>query len=594
MKHYPSHPLSHDVKTICYYYLSHEGESAYIPATRISLSADGSRKHSIVNTPLPRSSSTTTESTENSSASLLSSAASSETAFLSTLDVPAKDAQPFTQDNSHFNAEVVPRLGLPKDWTIYTLSRGRSKPKNPHLHIPSFRRAFYFDDPSDGHGRRPSKISPTTSDFRDIDLDRIDYSRPLSFELATETAHAAESFLSHPSSLDLHKTLRSPVRSPPILPELNLGGPFRIDAADFVAEVTKEQPHPIIHDNATVSSPANIIYPFHPDIPHRPDVQFSRPLPREFSDEQLHEIRRRTRHTIRVVTRASIGLTATLALSGVAPQLLIAAAINAYCLGRGVHRLRQQLDFLKNNELKVKKRDSKPNSLSTSFLRFPNLTWTYWSKVVLAIAEGVAVKVAFMAITINHDDFIVVTHQLVGSHTEAIVEQLHEHPLPGIRALNEYFITPMEHVQQCLGIPTMAERAGAADHQVGVGTVFGDGSWDGSDVELLLKNIFVVGGVQAIMEQGVDVVQDHFGRAVVGVKERIEGNWRWSREKGWGFSHQLDPRIANIHPSEHGTYQGPVRVDVKALLQKDQARKEAEHKWLSEWMNKSSRRSSSL
>jgi hypothetical protein len=60
----------------------------------------------------------------------------------------------------------------------------------------------------------------------------------------------------------------------------------------------------------------------------------------------LHELRRKTRHRIRVVTRNSLGLAVNLGLSSVAPQMLIAAAINGFCLGIGGYKLHQHLRFL--------------------------------------------------------------------------------------------------------------------------------------------------------------------------------------------------------------------------------------------------------
>lgn len=131
------------------------------------------------------------------------------------------------------------------------------------------------------------------------------------------------------------------------------------------------------------------------------------------------------------------------------------------------------------------------------------------------MAEGVAVKVVFMAITINHDDFIILAHETLGSHAAPLIELLHSHPIPGFDTINEFFIKPMEHTQLALGLPTMAQRA--AD----VGTIFGMGGWDSTSAALLIENVFVIGSVQAAMEHVVDIIQDEVGRATLFIKERL-------------------------------------------------------------------------
>jgi hypothetical protein len=95
-----------------------------------------------------------------------------------------------------------------------------------------------------------------------------------------------------------------------------------------------------------LSSVVQAIYAQNADLLKKPKLQRARPLPRDFTEHQLKELRRKTRHRIRVVTRNSLGLAVNLGLSSVAPQMLIAAAINGFCLGIGGYKLHQHLRFL--------------------------------------------------------------------------------------------------------------------------------------------------------------------------------------------------------------------------------------------------------
>lgn len=122
------------------------------------------------------------------------------------------------------------------------------------------------------------------------------------------------------------------------------------------------------------------------------------------------------------------------------------------------------------------------------------------------MAEGVAIKLIFLAITLNNDDFLVLTHEMVSAHSETITPMLHE--LPGFSHAHHAFMLPIEKIQEALGLPTMAQRA----------VDFGAGGWyDPADV--VLKNMFLVGAVQMAMETAIDQVQDRFSRAVENVKE---------------------------------------------------------------------------
>jgi hypothetical protein len=121
--------------------------------------------------------------------------------------------------------------------------------------------------------------------------------------------------------------------------------------------------------------------------------------------------------------------------------------------------------------------------------------------IIVAVVEGVAIKLVFLAITLNNDDFLVLTHELVSSHSETIMPMLHE--LPGFSHVHQAFMLPIEKIQEMLGLPSMAQRA----LEFG-----GSGGWfDPADV--VLKNMFLVGAVQVAMETAVDQVQDRLSRA---------------------------------------------------------------------------------
>lgn len=265
-----------------------------------------------------------------------------------------------------------PRLGLPKDWIIYALSKSHSSkdedkdalhkppaspptspppPSSPSS--PSSTKHGFFEGLHHLHLPFTSR-DKTVSDTGIIDPKRIDYSKPLAFELSTEYASPAPSYRSE-RSFD-----SSPPPPYPGSPSINL-----VPEAEQSAHVPPLDPTTTPeHKSCTTNPHADTSKTHQPTPPtthdplkEKPKLAHTRALPREFTEQELLEIRRKTRHCIRVVTRSSIGLTATLALSSVAPQLLIAAAVNAYCLGRGAHQLHRQLQFLRVNELNVRKRD---------------------------------------------------------------------------------------------------------------------------------------------------------------------------------------------------------------------------------------------
>jgi hypothetical protein len=127
--------------------------------------------------------------------------------------------------------------------------------------------------------------------------------------------------------------------------------------------------------------------------------------------------------------------------------------------------------------------------------------------IVIAVVEGVAIKLVFLAITLNNDDFLVLTHELVSAHSESITPILHE--LPGFSHVHHVFMLPIEKIQEMLGLPSMAQRA----LEFG-----GSGGWyDPADV--VLKNMFLVGAVQVAMETAIDQVQDRLSRATEHLRE---------------------------------------------------------------------------
>ncbi|KAG9959463.1 hypothetical protein KCU61_g7427, partial [Aureobasidium melanogenum] len=297
------------------------------------------------------------------------------------------------------------RLGLPKDWTIYPVSRH-------HGHASH--------TPKRGHD--------------DIDFSKFDFTRSIEFSLSVDISESLETLPAYCSHTDISGQL--------------------------------EDTLPLYHVDDELSSVAQAIYTRNVDLRKKPKLKHVRPLPRDFTANELKEIRRKTRHRIRVVTRNSLGLTVNLGLASVAPQMLIAAAINGFCLGI------------------VQKRD-----------------------IIVAVVEGIAVKLIFLAITLNNDDFLVLTHEFVSAHSEHIAPILKS--IPGFSQAHQAFMAPIEKIQEMLGLPSMAQRA------VEFGS--GGGWYDPADV--VLKNMFLVGAVQVAMETAIDQIQDRLSRAKEHVRE---------------------------------------------------------------------------
>ncbi|KAG9893006.1 hypothetical protein KCU94_g13238, partial [Aureobasidium melanogenum] len=295
------------------------------------------------------------------------------------------------------------RLGLPEDWVIYPVSRH-------HGHTSH--------TPKRGHD--------------DIDFSKFDFTRSIEFSLSADTFDSVEAL-------------------PPYRSRTNSAGQI-------------EDTLPPYHVDDEVSPVVQAMYTQNVDLRKKPKLKHVRPLPRDFTANELKEIRRKTRHRIRVVTRNSLGLTVNLGLASVAPQMLIAAAINGFCL--------------------VQKRD-----------------------VIVAVVEGIAVKLVFLAITLNNDDFLVLTHEFVSAHSEHIAPILQS--IPGFSQAHQAFMAPIEKIQEMLGLPSMAQRA------VEFGS--GGGWYDPADV--VLKNMFLVGSVQVAMESAIDQIQDRLSRAKEHVRE---------------------------------------------------------------------------
>lgn len=205
-----------------------------------------------------------------------------------------------------------------------------------------------------------------------------------------------------------------------------------------------------------------------------------------------------------------------------------------------------------------------------------------------------------MAITINHDDFVVLTHELLGSHASPLISILGEHPMPGFRTLNEYFIRPTEHAQEVLGLATMAERAGQVHGQLALGTIFGQGGWNSEDAGLLVKNIFLAGSVQGVMENAVDRFQDKAGKAVGKathfVKQKVGWRVNNSIERiDKGVDCRLDETIGkgSRKVPEKDLGKGVEMVSLSALLDKDKARKDGGVYKKREWVRWSIERDNS-
>ena len=177
------------------------------------------------------------------------------------------------------------RLGLPERWVIYPVSR------------------------HSGHASSTPKRRPD-----DIDFTKFDFTRSIEFSLSAEASASTETLPAYRS---------------------------RTNSAGQLEDTL-----PLYRVDDELSSVVQAIYAQNSELLKKPKLKRARPLPRDFTEHELKEIRRKTRHRIRVVTRNSLGLTVNLGLSSVAPQMLIAAAINGFCLGIGAYKLHQHLHFL--------------------------------------------------------------------------------------------------------------------------------------------------------------------------------------------------------------------------------------------------------
>lgn len=448
-----------------YHYLSEKGDTIYVPLKQdasvlgVSTSLDDTR--------LPRSRTPATD--QDRSSSLPPMVTSDKPQLIHQVTIPATDS------------DEVEQLGLPDNWVIYPLfeTNTTDQPERDTTSDP-FNLDGHEGETSPDDGTPPQN---TQSDSDPFDLKTIDFFKPLSFAVVPENLDLPPEYLSRQASVSSPSSEKA---SPPSY--------FSRSNTDDSG--TKPPPYHYHHHNHSVQSLfhndkskdslhsiSETPPPFHRNKP--PHLKPARPLPRDdFTPAELEDLRRKTRHHIRVVTRNSLGLTATLALSGVAPQLLIAATINAYCLGRGAYHLHKHLDYLRWNGVSVRKRD-----------------------VLVAVTEGVVVKLAFLAITVNHYDFIVLARETLGAHAPAaILDALQQSPgLPGFHVLNEWFVKPTEYLQEHLGLATMTQQAE-------LGSPFADaGTWHSAGGEVL-KNMFFVGAIQAGMEVLVDEVCERLGR----------------------------------------------------------------------------------
>jgi hypothetical protein len=202
---------------------------------------------------------------------------------VASLEEPDTPKRLFSQTSDGHSDEA--RLGLPERWVIYPVSR---------------------------HGGHASHNPKRGHD--DIDFAKFDFTRSIEFSLSADTASSTETLPAYRS---------------------------RTNSAGQLEDTL-----PPYHVDDELSSVVQAIYVQNADLLKKPKLKRARPLPRDFTAHELKELRRKTRHRIRVVTRNSLGLTVNLGLSSVAPQMLIAAAINGFCLGMGAYRLHQHLRFL--------------------------------------------------------------------------------------------------------------------------------------------------------------------------------------------------------------------------------------------------------
>ena len=354
-------------------------------------------------------------------------------------------------------SDISQSLGLPQDWIIFPLlQHGVKRQKSVRIQV----------NPKDG------PVQPhTCSDSDPSGSIDIDWDNPNELVKFSARQYRPDDRLTLQQALDLI----------PPSPTTNL------DPICFS----------IISEKASITPEPEL------DIP----LQILKRAPTLLTESDLYDLRRATRHNIRVVTRNSLGLVTTTALSGVAPQLLIAASINAFCLSRGAQHLHEHRQKLHTQGLRIRKRD-----------------------ISVAVAEGAVVKLALMVITINHDDFLVFANTFAQGFVDDLLET-HDSAaawIPGLDSVSKGFGAPAEKVQEDLGIATMEERA------VDVGSCGTcSGGWN-EPTKMLLQNIFDVGAVQAGMETAVEVVQKRIGKVTreVNVLAREVRHTELRRRKG--------------------------------------------------------------
>ena len=391
------------------------------------------------------------------------------------LNNPAKQEDGRLQDQPGKEKQVSPEsIALPKDWVILPL------PKDRPRRTSSIRVHLSKD------GVRLQEPEPQNDDVSGtIDIDWDDPDEPVKFNVPKRK----------------HK-VDSTDPPPPYDQAIQV-----VDLKPFCFSIISDEIDPTLAapGHETKSSNWQDWQRKHfPHDHHHPDKQQTGPL----TEEQIREARRQTRHYIRIVTRNSLGLMTTTALSSVAPQLLIASAINAYCLAMGSYHLYQHHEFLTAHGITMRKRD-----------------------ISLAVAEGVVVKTAVLFLTVGHDDFLVFGNAWFGPALKPI-EHAHDALFGPGRFLGEparWFLRPAEIMQEKLGIATMGQRAAAGGMAMAAG-------W-AEPARKLLENIFAVGAVQGGMElvaEGAEKRLGSAGSAVVdGLVDDVEKvrRWVWSPGK---------------------------------------------------------------
>lgn len=327
-----------------YYYLSSHGEVVYLPWTQTRIELPNDLADTVDDTQLPRPSSP-------------SRGVEGSPAILASPKIEALEKENTTFDIAPATTDQPSRFEKPQDSAV----RSRSKDRNEGLPLgepePKPRGRSRRDAQNARSHQRGSSDDQPANDviFKAIDTSKVDHGKLVTFEFSLHPTSRAPSYQSRrSSSRESCSTLPPYPGSPSCPPEEDIVKHAKIPPLELISETENEESQ-TAETEPTAQQAAEITFDFI-DVPFF-GSEHARPIPGVFTEQELYQIRRKNRHIFRVLTRTSLGLSSSLALAGVAPQLLIAAAINGYCLRQGFRELQDQLEFLDDNKLGIRKKD---------------------------------------------------------------------------------------------------------------------------------------------------------------------------------------------------------------------------------------------